>query len=137
MLEESARAEKWLREDLFARALLEQSRLNERILKVMLLYHWSEGATFEELSQKLRIGQPGAWKRWRRGRDIIMRSFYTLELAMYAGVLEPEVADLMAKDLQDYASLAREEGGLEEIQNRIEERLVKMKKLMQGGRATP
>jgi len=67
---------------------------------------------------------------------MIMRSFYTIELAMYAGILDPEIADIVSQDLQDYASLAREEGGLEEIQSRIEERMVKLKKITPSTRGT-
>ncbi len=135
--DELAKAEKWLKEDRLAHLLLEKSRLNPKVFKTMLLYYWSGGIPFEELAKKLHVQKPGAWKRWRRSLDAIMRSFYTLELAMYAGVLEPEIADIISQDLQDYTSLAREEGGLDEIQSRIEERLVKMKKLIQKGRATP
>jgi len=123
-------AEKWLKEDKLAQFLLENSNLSLDELKTLLLYYWSGGATFEELGQKLKIQRPGAWKRWQRGRDAILRSFYTLELAMYAGVLDPEIADIISPDLQDYASLAREEGGLEEIQARIEERLLRLKKIL-------
>ncbi|GAI39259.1 unnamed protein product, partial [marine sediment metagenome] len=77
--EEFARAEKWLSENLLARALLERSHLDEKTLKTMLLHYWSEGATFEELAKKLRMQRPGAWKRWRIGRDAVMRSFYTIK----------------------------------------------------------
>jgi len=107
--EEFVRAEKWLRENLLARALLERSHLDEKTLKTMLLHYWSEGATFEELAEKLRMQRPGAWKRWQRGRDAIMRSFYTLELAVYAGILEAETAELMVDDMLDYVTLARGE----------------------------
>ena len=113
-----------------AKLLLEKSRLNPEVLKAMLIYYGSGGITFEELAKRMQVQKPGAWKRWQRGRDVVLRSFYTLELAMYAGVLEPEVADLIAKDLEDYASLTREEGGLEEIQDRIEERLLKLRKIL-------
>jgi len=123
-------AEKWLKEDKLAQFLLEKSNLSLGELKTLLLYYGSGGTTFEELAKKLNIQRPGAWKRWRRGVDTIMNSFYTLELAMYAGVLEPEIADIISQDLQDYASLAREEGGLEEIQSRIEERLLKLGKIL-------
>jgi hypothetical protein len=126
--EEFAKAEKWLRENLLARALLERSHLDEKMLKTMLLYYWSEGATFEELAERLRIQRPGAWKRWRRGRDAIMRSFYTLELAIYAGILEAETAELMIDDLLDYVSLARGEGDLDELRDRIERRMVQLGK---------
>ena len=126
--EEFAKAEKWLRESLLAQALLERSHLDEKTLKTMLLHYWSKDVTFEELAERLRIQRPGAWKRWRRGRDAIMRSFYTLELAIYAGVLEAETAELMADDLQDYISLAREEGDLDELRDRIERRMVQLTK---------
>ncbi len=56
---------------------------------------------------------------------------------MYAGILDPEIADVVAQDLQDYASLARGEGELEEIQARIEERLLRLKKILPSARATP
>jgi len=121
--------EKWLRSP-FVRTLLELSHLDERILKTMLLYHWGgDGITFEKIARRMNIGQPGAWKRWRRGRDAIIRSFYTLELAIYAGVLEPEVAELLAQDLQDLAALARAEGDLEELRRRIERRALELLKL--------
>ena len=129
-------AEKWLKGDRLAQFLLEKSDLSREELKTMLLYYWSGGTTFEDLAQKMRIQRPGAWKRWRRSLDTIMRSFYTLELAMYAGILDSEIADIVSQDLQDYASLAREEGGLEEIQSRIEERMVKLKKITPSTRGT-
>jgi len=130
-------AEKWLKGDRLAQFLLEKSDLSREELKTMLLYYWSGGTTFEDLAQKMRIQRPGAWKRWRRSLDTIMRSFYTLELAMYAGILDSEIADIVSQDLQDYASLAREEGGLEEIQSRIEERMVKLKKITSKKRGSP
>ncbi|MDH5443721.1 MAG: hypothetical protein OEX16_05425 [Hadesarchaea archaeon] len=126
--EEFARAEKWLRENLLARALLERSHLDEKTLKTMLLHYWSEGATFEELAKKLRMQRPGAWKRWRIGRDAVMRSFYTIELAVYAGILEAETAELMVDDLLDYVTLARGEGNLDELRDRIERRMVELTK---------
>ena len=137
-IEEFVQAEKWLQKDSLVRVLLKQSYFNEKTLKATLFHYWGEGVTFEDIAEALHIQQPGAWKRWRRSLDTIMRSFYTLELAMYAGVLDPEIVDIVSQDLQDYASLAREEGGLEEIQSRIEERMLKLKKIMPSGRgATP
>jgi hypothetical protein len=134
--EDKLTAEKWLKGNRLAQFLLEKSDLSREELKTMLLYYWSGGTTFEDLAQKMRIQRPGAWKRWRRSLDTIMRSFYTLELAMYAGILDSEIADIVSQDLQDYASLAREEGGLEAIQSRIEERMVKLKKIMPSKRGT-
>jgi hypothetical protein len=125
---EFARAEKWLRENLLARALLERSHLDEKTLKTMLLHYWSEGATFEELAKRLRMQRPGAWKRWRRGGDAIMRSFYTIELAIYAGVLDAETAEFMGDDLLDYVTLSRGEGNLDELRDRIERRMVELTK---------
>jgi hypothetical protein len=134
--EDKLTAEKWMKRNRLAQFLLEKSDLSREELKTMLLYYWSGGTTFEDLAQKMRIQRPGAWKRWRRGLDTIMRSFYTIELAMYAGILDSEIADIISQDLQDYASLAREEGGLEEIQSRIEERMVKLRKIMPSKRGT-
>lgn len=127
--EEFIRAEKWLRENLLAQALLERSNLDKNMLKTMLLHYWADKVTFEELANQLGIQRPGAWKRWRKGRDIIMRSFYTLELAIYSGILETEIAEILADDLQDYISLAKEEADLEELRDRIEERMVRLAKL--------
>jgi hypothetical protein len=126
--DEFSKAEKWLRESLLARVLLERSHLDEKTLKTMLLYYWNRDATFEELAKRLRIQRPGAWKRWQKGREVIMRSFYTLELAIYAGVLEAETAELLLGDLQDYSSLAQGEGDLGELRDRIEKRMVELTK---------
>lgn len=120
------RAEKWFQENLLAQTLLKRSHLNEKTLKTLLFYHWEDGATFEEIARKLRIQQPGAWKRWQRGRDAIMRSFYTLELAIYAGILDAEIAELLAQDLRDYALLAGSKADLQTLRNRIEERMVRL-----------
>ena len=124
--EEFVRAEKWLRDNLLAQALLERSHLDEKTLKAMLFHYWSEDATFEEIAKKLHIQQPGAWKRWRRGEDMVRRSFYTIELAIYAGILEAEAAELMVDDLLDYISLARGEGNVDELRDRIERRMVQL-----------
>jgi hypothetical protein len=124
--EEIARAEKWLRENLLARELLKRSHINEKTLKALLLHSWSEGATFEEIAKRLNVQQPGAWKRWQRGRDAVMRSFYTIELAIYAGVLEAETAEVLIDDLLDYMSLARGEGNVDELRDRIERRMVQL-----------
>lgn len=119
-----------MNENLLARALLERSHLDEKTFKAMLLSYWSEGTTFRELAERLHIQKPGAWKRWRKGKDAVMRSFYTLELAVYAGVLDVETAELMADDLFDYVSLARSEGDLDELRDRIERRMLQFAKKM-------
>lgn len=127
-MEEFVRAEKWLSENLLARALLERSHFDEKTLKTMLLHYWSEGATFEELARRLHIQRPGAWKRWQKGHDTVMRSFYTIELAIYAGILDVEAAELMIDDLLDYVSLARGEGNMDELRDRIERRMIQLAK---------
>lgn len=118
----------WLQKSPLAQELLSLSHLDKRTLEALVLYSRSE-TTFERVAQALGIQRSGAWKRWRRGRDAIMRSFYTLELAIYAGVLEPEVAELLAQDLQDLAALARAEGDLEELSRRIEKRIRELLRL--------
>jgi len=126
--EETAKAEKWLRENLLARELLKRSHIDEKTLKALLLHSWSEGTTFEEIAKRLNIQQPGAWKRWQRGRDAVMRSFYTLELAIYAGVLEAKTAEVLVDDLLDYTSLSKGEGNVDELRDRIERRMVQLAK---------
>jgi hypothetical protein len=128
MRKEFIKAEKWLNRDMLARALLKRCQFDEKTFKTMLFRYWSENATFEEIAKQLHIGQPGAWKRWRRGLDTIMRSFYTLELAIYAGILDAETAEMLAKDLQDYASIARGEGDLDLVRDRIEKRMLELTK---------
>ena len=124
-----AQVEKWLRENTFARVLLEKSHLDPKTLEAMSLRCWSEDATFEDLAKKLNIQRPGAWKRWQRGREAVMRSFYTVELAIYAGILETETAELLADDLSDYVSFARGERGADELRDRIEKRMVQLAKV--------
>jgi hypothetical protein len=126
--EEVAKAEKWLRGNLLAQELLKRSHINEKTLKALLLHSWSDSTTFEEIAKRLNIQQPGAWKRWQRGRDDVMRSFYTLELAIYAGVLEAETAEVLVDDLLDYTSLSKGEGNVEELRDRIERRMIQLSK---------
>ena len=126
--EEVAKAEKWLRGNLLAQELLKRSHINEKTLKALLLHSWSDGTTFEEIAKRLNIQQPGAWKRWQRGRDAVMRSFYTIELAIYAGVLEAETAEVLVDELLDYTSLSKGEGNVEELRDRIERRMVQLAK---------
>lgn len=122
------RAENWLRGNLLAHALLERSHLDKKALQAMLFHYWSEDASFEDIAKELHVQKPGAWKRWRRGRDAVMRSFYTVELAIYAGILETETAELIVDDLLDYVSLARGEGDMNELRDRIERRMVQLAK---------
>ncbi len=126
--EEFLQAEKWLSENKLAQVLLERSCLDKKTLKTMLFHYWSEGATFEELAERLRIQRPGAWKRWKRGRGAVMRSFYTIELAIYAGILDVETAEYLLDDLANYIGLARGREDLGELRDRIEKRMVEMKR---------
>lgn len=126
--QEFIQAESWLRENLLAQALLERSHLDEKTLKPMLLHSWKEDASFSDIANRLRIQKPGAWKRWRRGDDMVRRSFYTIELAIYAGILDAETAELIVDDLVDYISLVRGQGNVDELRDRIEQRMVQLAK---------
>jgi len=126
--EEFVRAESWLRGNLLAHALLERSHLDEKTLKTMLLHYWKEDTSFSEIAKRLHMQKPGAWKRWKSGRDAVMRSFYTIELAIYAGVLEAETAEVLVDDLLDYTSLSKGEGNVDELRDRIERRMVQLAK---------
>lgn len=131
--EKFAGAEEWLRDSLLAQELLKRSRMDDKTLKALLFYQLGEN-TFEEISKKLRIQQPGAWKRWKRGKDSIMRSFYTLELAVYAGILDAKAAQFLADDLTDYSNLTRGVGDMEALRDRIERRMVQVTRELQRGR---
>ena len=124
--EGTMKADNWLRGNLLARALLERSHLDEKTIRAMLLYYWSEDATFEVIAKKLRIKRPGAWKRWKKGQNAVMRSFYTVELAIYAGILEKETAEILIDDLIDYNELAKGAGNVNELRDRIERRMVQL-----------
>jgi len=123
------KVEKWLEDNPLSRVLQERSHINSDAFKTMLIFYWSKGITFEKLANELKIQRPGAWKRWQKGLDAVIRSFYTVELAIYAGILDAEIAELLAQDLHDYAALARGEGDLEDLRDRIEERLVRLTKI--------
>lgn len=127
--DEKSEIEKWIEENPLVKALLERSSLKEGELKALLLYFSGEEITFRDLSSKLGINRSGAWKRWKRGYSRITESFYTLELAIYGGVLDPEVARLIIEDLQDYLKLAHEEGDMEALRHRLERRIAEMEEL--------
>ncbi|KUO39648.1 MAG: hypothetical protein APZ16_03120 [Candidatus Hadarchaeum yellowstonense] len=130
--EETLKAESWLRNNLLAKVLLERSHLDEKTLKALLLYYWSENPTFEDIAKKLKINRSGAWKRWKKGQNAIMRSFYTIELAIYSGILEKETAEILIDDLIDYSELAKGAGNVEEIRDRIERRMVQLARNLRG-----
>lgn len=119
---------RWLKDYPLCRVLQGRSYLKREVLEAMLLFYHSEDATFEKIAKALGIQKPGAWKRWRKGVEAVMRSFYTIELAICAGILEPETAELLAQDLLDYASLSRGEGDMDELRDRIEQRMIKLTK---------
>ncbi|MEW6222962.1 MAG: hypothetical protein AB1476_06670 [Candidatus Hadarchaeota archaeon] len=135
MKNEKTSPEEWLRGDLLARELLKRSGLDEQTLKALLLHGADDKVTFEEIAKKLKIQQPGAWKKWKRGNDLVTRSFYTLELAVYSGILDSKVAQFMADDLTDYADLARGAGDLESLRDRIERRMVQIARELQKRRS--
>jgi hypothetical protein len=121
-------ATSWLEKDKLARILLKESHLSTESFEALLHYYWSPDTTFEELGKRLGIQRSGAWKRWKKGLNTILRSFYTIELAIYSGVLEPRVAELLLQDLQDYLSLVREGESPDKIRNKIELRMLQMLK---------
>jgi hypothetical protein len=125
--------DEWIRDNPLSQALLEGSHLEPEILKALLLYYWGEDMTFEKMARKLKIKRPGAWKRWRKGLDAIMRSFYTIELAIYAGVLDEKTAKILVRDLEDYVELAQGGKDLKGVRDRIEKRMVEMKKRASKG----
>lgn len=63
-----------------------------------------------------------------------MRSFYTLELAVFAGVLDAKVVQFLADDLTDYANLAKGVGDMDALRDRIERRMVQVSRELQRGR---
>ncbi len=117
---------RWAEKDKLAKVLLQKSHLSPENFKALLLYYWKRDTTFEELGKRLGVQRSGAWKRWRKGVDAILRSFYTIELGIYSGVLEPEVAEFLLQDLQDYLSLLKEGESASKIRDKIELRMLKM-----------
>lgn len=116
----------WVEENSLAQALLEKSSLKKSQLKALLLYFQGEDTSFGDLSSELEISRSGAWKRWKKGYDKIIESFYTLELAVYGGILDLETTKLMTEDLKDYLRLAHREGDLEAIRARLEKRMAEL-----------
>lgn len=119
-------AERWLEKNRLAKILLNNSHLSRENLLALLLYYWKPGTTFEEIATELGIQRAGAWKRWKKGKDAVLRSFYTIELGIYSGVLDSEVAEVLLQDLQDYVSLLKGGESPEKIRDRIELRMLKL-----------
>lgn len=107
-----------------AKILLEKSLLDEKTLQILLLYYSGEGQSFEEIARKTGMGRSGVWKRWKRGKEILMRSFYTLELALYLGLVEEEIARLVVEDLSDYLAMKKGEKTLQETRENLQRRML-------------
>jgi hypothetical protein len=133
--EDFVKAEAWLHENLLAQELLKLSHLKEKTFRALLYHSWSKDSTFDEIAKRLKIQQPGAWKCWQRGNDSIMRSFFTLKLALYAGILDLETAQLIIDDLLDYISLKQGEIEEEEFRDRVERRMIDLLRKFQGRRS--
>lgn len=125
---ETEEIEEWIEENSLTQALLKKSSLRKSELKALLLYFQSEDKSFRDLASELGINRSGAWKRWKKGYDKIIESFYTLELAVYGGILDPEATKLLTEDLEDYLRLAHRKGDIEAIQAQLEKRMAEMEK---------
>lgn len=126
--EEAKKIREWIEENNLSKALLKKSSLKKKELEALLLYFSDESISFDDLSSELGINRSGAWKRWKKGYDKIIESFFTLELAVYGGVLDPDATKLFVEDLRDYLKLSRREGNKEEIRQRLEKRMAEMEK---------
>jgi len=107
-----------------AKFLLEKSFLDEKTLQILLLYYSERARSFEEIARKMGMGRSGVWKRWRRGVESLRRAFYTLELALYLGLLEEETAELVLEDLSDYLDLRRGRKTPEEVRENLQRRML-------------
>lgn len=120
--------EEWIKESPLAQALLEKSNLKKAELKALMLYFRDEDISFNDLASELGINRSGAWKRWKKGYDKIIQSFYTLELSVYGDILDAEATKLLVEDLRDYLRLAHQRGDTEAIRDRLEKRMTEMEK---------
>ncbi len=124
--DEFAKSEAWLKESLLAQELLKQSYFREKTFKALLFHSSKEDATFDEVAEVLKIQQPGAWKCYNRGRDSVFRAFFTIKLALLAGVLDLDTADHLTDDLFDFSSFKRGDLEKEEFRARVEQRMADM-----------
>ena len=120
--------EDWIEENKLAKALLKKSGLKKGELKSMILYFQDEESSFQDIASKLGINRSGAWKRYKKGYEKIIESFFTLELAVYSGILEPGAVQHFVKDLEDYLNLAHQQGDKEMIRTRLEKRMAELEK---------
>ena len=127
--EEVEEIEKWIEGNSLAKALIKKSKLKKEELKALMVYFTVEDVTFEDLASEMDINRSGAWKRYKKGFEKIIQSFYTVELAAYSGVLDPKVTEMLAEDLTDYVRLLQGEGDIEAIRARLEKRMAVMEEL--------
>ncbi len=120
--------DEWIENNALADALLDRSAIKKEELKALMLYFRDEEISFSDLASEMEINRSGAWKRWKKGYKKIIESFYTLELAVYGDILDPEATKILTEDLQDYLKLAHKEGDLEAVRDRLERRLAEMEK---------
>ncbi|MFN4133571.1 MAG: hypothetical protein ACK4GQ_04295 [Candidatus Hadarchaeales archaeon] len=125
-MEKKISPEAWLKKDLMAQKLLEMSHLKKETLLPLMYYMQENDITFDKIAKKMKISQPNAWKRYHRAKNEILRSFYTLKLALHAGVLDEKVADLIKDDLLDYLGLLRNEVDEHEAKYRMEKRMIEL-----------
>lgn len=107
-----------------AKILLEKSFMDEKTLQILLLYYSERVRSFEEIARKMGMGRSGVWKRWRKGVESLKRAFYTLELALYLGLLEEKTAELMLEGLSDYLDLRRGRKTPEEVRENLQKRML-------------
>ncbi|MEM1822727.1 MAG: hypothetical protein QXU01_03935 [Candidatus Hadarchaeales archaeon] len=119
-------------ESLFVRELLKRSYLKKRTFRALLLKSRNPELTFEEISKRLGVKQPAAWKCWKKGRDAIFKAFFTLKIAIHAGLLDIDVVDLLIEDLQDYRLLLTGAATEEETKDRIERRTLELIRMMEA-----
>lgn len=107
-----------------AKILLKKSLFDEKTLQILLLYYSERARSFEGIAKKMGMGRSGVWKRWKRGKESLMRAFYTLELALYLGLLEEEIAQLVLEDLADYLDMRKGKKTAQEVQENLQRRML-------------
>lgn len=121
-----------IEDTLFIKELLKRSYLKKRAFRALLFKSRNPELTFEEISKKLGVKQPAAWKCWKKGRDAIFKAFFTLKIAIHAGLLDINVVDLLIEDLQDYRLLLTGAATEEETRDRIERRTLELIRMMKA-----
>jgi len=116
---------------LFISELLKRSYLKKRTFRALLLKSRNPELTFQEIARRLGVQQPAAWKCWKKGRDAVLRAFFTLKVAIHAGLLDLDTIDLLLEDLQDYHLYLSGGATLDEVRYRIERRTLELIRRMQ------